>query len=258
MLTTEEAARRLGVKVPTLYAYVSRGLLDSHPDPARRGSLFDLGEVESLATRSRGGRQTATRLATITTAVTQLDQQTRPDLSRPGRHRAGTVLQLRRGGRAPLAVRGTGRLDRARPRPMPAHPDAGAHALGAGALWSDRSASIRPAPFRGRPRRPPRHRRPDRRRGPCAPRAGLGRLRGGAAHRPPHADRCCGARRRRERRPRPLGGPRARHLDDGRARGGVGPLRPLRRAVGRAGHAGRTAARRCKPASLRAAGDGRA
>ncbi len=78
MLTTEEAARRLGVKVPTLYAYVSRGLLESHPDPSRRGSLFDLDEIEGLATRSRGGRQTATRLATITTAVTQLDQQLGP------------------------------------------------------------------------------------------------------------------------------------------------------------------------------------
>jgi citrate synthase len=73
MVTTEEAARRLGVKVPTLYAYVSRGLLTSHRDPAGRGSLFDLADVEALAGRSRGGRETATRLATITTAVTQLD-----------------------------------------------------------------------------------------------------------------------------------------------------------------------------------------
>jgi citrate synthase len=78
MLTTEEAARRLGVKVPTLYAYVSRGLLESHRDPAARGSLFDLADVEALATRSRGGRQTATRLATITTAVTQLHQELGP------------------------------------------------------------------------------------------------------------------------------------------------------------------------------------
>jgi citrate synthase len=78
MLTTEEAARRLGVKVPTLYAYVSRGLLESHRDPNARGSLFDLADVEALATRSRGGRQTATRLATITTAVTQLHQELGP------------------------------------------------------------------------------------------------------------------------------------------------------------------------------------
>jgi citrate synthase len=78
LLTTEEAARRLGVKVPTLYAYVSRGLLESHRDPARRGSLFDLADIEGLAARSRGGRQTATRLATITTAVTQLDLERGP------------------------------------------------------------------------------------------------------------------------------------------------------------------------------------
>jgi citrate synthase len=78
MLTTEEAARRLGVKAPTLYAYVSRGLLGSHRDPTRRGSLFDLADIEALAARSRGGRQTATRLATITTGVTQLDQHLGP------------------------------------------------------------------------------------------------------------------------------------------------------------------------------------
>ena len=83
MLTTEEAARRLGVKVPTLYAYVSRGLLASHRDPDGRGSLFDLADIEGLATRSRGGRQTATRLATITTGVTQLDRGPRPDLPGP-------------------------------------------------------------------------------------------------------------------------------------------------------------------------------
>ena len=78
MLTSEEAARHLGVKVSTLYAYVSRGLLVSQPDPARRGSLFDLEQVESLAARSRGGRQTATRMATITTGVTQLNQELGP------------------------------------------------------------------------------------------------------------------------------------------------------------------------------------
>ena len=78
MLTTDEAARRLGVKVPTLYAYVSRGLLQSQRDPSGRGSLFELADVEGLAARSRGGRQTATRLATITTGVTQLDQELGP------------------------------------------------------------------------------------------------------------------------------------------------------------------------------------
>jgi citrate synthase len=78
LLTTEEAARRLGIKVPTIYAYVSRGLLESHRDPNGRGSLFDLADIEGLAARSRGGRQTATRLATITTGVTVLDQERGP------------------------------------------------------------------------------------------------------------------------------------------------------------------------------------
>jgi citrate synthase len=72
MLSSAEAARRLGVKVSTLYAYVSRGLIASHHDPSRRGSLFELADIESLAARSRGGRQTESRLATITTGVTQL------------------------------------------------------------------------------------------------------------------------------------------------------------------------------------------
>jgi len=78
MLASEEAARRLGVKVSTLYAYVSRGLLVSHPAPAPSGhrrSLFDVDEVERLARRSRGGRSVETRMATITTGITQLTDE---------------------------------------------------------------------------------------------------------------------------------------------------------------------------------------
>jgi citrate synthase len=72
MLPSEEAARRLGVKVSTLYAYVSRGLLESHPEPGGRRSLFALSDVEQLARRQRGGRRVESRLATVTTGVTQL------------------------------------------------------------------------------------------------------------------------------------------------------------------------------------------
>ena len=72
MLESAEAARRLGVKLPTLYAYVSRGLLVSHPAPGGRRSLFAAEDVEALAKRSRGGRTTETRLATVTTSTTQL------------------------------------------------------------------------------------------------------------------------------------------------------------------------------------------
>jgi citrate synthase len=72
MLQSEEAARRLGVKVSTLYAYVSRGLLASHPEPGGRRSLFALADIEQLINRQRGGRQVESGLASITTGVTQL------------------------------------------------------------------------------------------------------------------------------------------------------------------------------------------
>jgi citrate synthase len=72
MLESEEAARRLGIKLSTLYAYVSRGLLPSYPTTDSRRSLFDLDDVERLARRSRAGRRTETRLASVTTAVTQV------------------------------------------------------------------------------------------------------------------------------------------------------------------------------------------
>jgi len=72
MLESEEAARRLGIKLATLYAYVSRGLLPSYPTTDSRRSLFDLDDVERLARRSRSGRRVETRLASVTTAVTQL------------------------------------------------------------------------------------------------------------------------------------------------------------------------------------------
>ncbi|MGH9080133.1 MAG: citrate synthase [Acidimicrobiales bacterium] len=75
MLDTEEAARRLGVKVTTLYAYVSRGLLVSHPSPVGRRSQFDVDEVERLARRSRQGKSVETRMATITTGITQLSDE---------------------------------------------------------------------------------------------------------------------------------------------------------------------------------------
>ena len=72
MLESEEAAKRLGVKLATLYAYVSRGLIPSYPTTDSRRSLFDLDDVERLARRSRAGRRVETRLASVTTAVTQL------------------------------------------------------------------------------------------------------------------------------------------------------------------------------------------
>jgi len=48
MLTTVEAARRLGVKPATLYAYVSRGLLGSFRQGIKRQRLYRREDVERL------------------------------------------------------------------------------------------------------------------------------------------------------------------------------------------------------------------
>jgi citrate synthase len=72
MLQSEDAARRLGIKLSTLYAYVSRGLLVSHRSADGRRSLFDLDDVERLARRARANQRDDGRLATVTTSLTQL------------------------------------------------------------------------------------------------------------------------------------------------------------------------------------------
>ena len=53
MLSTEEVARRLGVKPATVYAYVSRGLLSSRRNGAGKGSLFDPAEVDAFVAGRR-------------------------------------------------------------------------------------------------------------------------------------------------------------------------------------------------------------
>ncbi|MGO9456157.1 MAG: citrate synthase [Acidimicrobiales bacterium] len=90
MLETEEAARRLGVKRDTLYAYVSRGLLASHRSADGRRSLFDVADIERMARRSRGGRRVESRLATVTTAITQLREDGPAYRGLPAADLAGT------------------------------------------------------------------------------------------------------------------------------------------------------------------------
>ncbi len=52
MLTAQETSSRLGIKLSTVYAYVSRGLLESHQNDDRT-SRFDSRQVEKLAVRGR-------------------------------------------------------------------------------------------------------------------------------------------------------------------------------------------------------------
>jgi citrate synthase len=47
-LTVKEAARLLGVKAATLYAYVSRGFLQSYRQGIKRQRLYRRAEVEPL------------------------------------------------------------------------------------------------------------------------------------------------------------------------------------------------------------------
>ncbi|MFM7536100.1 MAG: citrate/2-methylcitrate synthase [Acidimicrobiales bacterium] len=74
LIDATTAARRLGVKRETLYAYVSRGTLASHPAPDGRRSLFEAAAVERLARRGRPRRATQRGAIDITleTAITEL------------------------------------------------------------------------------------------------------------------------------------------------------------------------------------------
>jgi len=47
-LTVVEAARRLGVKPATLYAYVSRGVIRSYRQGIRRQRLYRRAEIDAL------------------------------------------------------------------------------------------------------------------------------------------------------------------------------------------------------------------
>jgi citrate synthase len=71
-LTAAEAARRLGVKPATLYAYVSRGVLSRGKAADGRGSLFDAAEIERLARRGRPRRPAGTVDLTVESAITEL------------------------------------------------------------------------------------------------------------------------------------------------------------------------------------------
>src|SRR5712675_2367980 len=71
-LTAAEAARRLGVKPATLYAYVSRGVLSRVRAPDGRTSLFGAEEVERLARRGRPRRPAGVADITVESAITEI------------------------------------------------------------------------------------------------------------------------------------------------------------------------------------------
>jgi citrate synthase len=72
-LGTEEVARRLGVKRETVYAYVSRGLLERHPASGPHDSRFDPAEVERLAARARRPDRSSALEVVVETELTLLD-----------------------------------------------------------------------------------------------------------------------------------------------------------------------------------------
>ncbi|WP_044559910.1 citrate synthase family protein [Azospirillum sp. B4] len=66
LLTAAQAATRLGVSRPTLYSYVSRGLLRAHTDGDTRESRYLAAEVDRLAlSRTRGRRPKDIAKATL-------------------------------------------------------------------------------------------------------------------------------------------------------------------------------------------------
>lgn len=59
LLTARDTCRLLGISRATLYAYVSRGLLESRPGPDHRTRLYPRIDVERLAQRKQAGRGAA-------------------------------------------------------------------------------------------------------------------------------------------------------------------------------------------------------
>jgi citrate synthase len=72
-MDTREAARRLGVKPETVYAYVSRGLLERDPSSRPHRSMFALDAVERLAARARRTDRSGALEVVVETELTLLD-----------------------------------------------------------------------------------------------------------------------------------------------------------------------------------------
>lgn len=59
LLSARDACRLLGISAATLYAYVSRGLIESRPGPDHRSRSYRRADVERLAQNRRAGRGAA-------------------------------------------------------------------------------------------------------------------------------------------------------------------------------------------------------
>jgi citrate synthase len=73
LLSAADAARQLGVKVETVYAYVSRGLLTRREHAAASG--FDPGEVARLCARARRGQAPKPTLLLVASQLTEIMDQ---------------------------------------------------------------------------------------------------------------------------------------------------------------------------------------
>lgn len=73
-LTTAQVADYLGVKVQTVYAYVSRGVLTPTRKEPGTGSLFRLDDVQALVSGGRGGRRARQPAASddVRTTITEI------------------------------------------------------------------------------------------------------------------------------------------------------------------------------------------
>jgi citrate synthase len=89
-VTAAEAASRLGVKLDTIYAYVSRGLLE-RLDGAGRESRFDAAQVERLAVR---GRRSASPKPSALLIATELTEVTADTVRYRGKSAPELALQL--------------------------------------------------------------------------------------------------------------------------------------------------------------------
>lgn len=74
-LTARQVAARLGVKVETVYAYVSRGVLERVPNEDGRTSSFDARSVERLAGKRRGGVKTGGLSVVLGSALTSIEPE---------------------------------------------------------------------------------------------------------------------------------------------------------------------------------------